>query len=323
MERDRSSSYVAAALLLVCISLASAPRGTEANIFGGKLYQKAQQDCILFMDINPLRSNQYKKFVYPPDRDTMCLIRCIGISLDFWDDILGFDVDLAEQEFSPLVDATFKKYLAGNITLKLELLDPLDNCARAYYAFRTFRAQIRQFIGTGTTTMAPSVNFQPLTAVQILDIIVDCAREVNLPPSFLTSLTKGIITDCSEVQCLIRCAAVRTGLYTDKDGALLANLHRQLDPPGEDLASFSLRQGMCLQRNQQPPTADCCTRAFKQFFTCLRPDFEQFFIRNRETVMQHFLYKTDQPVEGQATPMVQNNVLDPFGGNMGMILSSY
>nr|AAO12071.1 odorant-binding protein AgamOBP40 [Anopheles gambiae] len=267
MERDRSSSYVAAALLLVCISLASAPRGTEANIFGGKLYQKAQQDCILFMGINPLRLDQYKKFVYPPDRDTMCLIRCIGISLDFWDDILGFDVDLAEQEFSPLVDATFKKYLAGNITLKLELLDPLDNCARAYYAFRTFRAQI-----------------------------------LNLPPSFLTSLTKGIITDCPEVQCLIRCAAVRTGLYTDKDGALLANLHRQLDPPGEDLASFSLRQGMCLQRNQQPPTADCCTRAFKQFFTCLRPDFEQFFIRNRETVMQHFLYKTDQPAEDRQPP---------------------
>uniref|UniRef100_A0A182KCT0 Uncharacterized protein n=1 Tax=Anopheles christyi TaxID=43041 RepID=A0A182KCT0_9DIPT len=323
MERDRSMNLAAA--LLLCISLAATLHCTEANIFGGKIYQKAQKDCVVMMSINPLRLEQYRKFVYPPDRDTMCLIRCIGITLDFWDDTLGFDLDLAEQELSPLVDATFKKQLAENITLKLELLDPLDNCARAYYAFRTFRALLRQFIGMGTTTMAPSPNFVPLTAVQILDIIVECAREVSLPPSFLTSLTKGIIPDCSEVRCLIRCAAVRSGLYNDQDGALVANLHRQLDPPGEDLVSFNTRQTMCLQRNQQPATADKCTRAYRQFFTCLRPDFEQFFIRNKESVLQHFLFKAEgQPAEGPATHTPKNN--DPFGGgdgNLEIILSSY
>uniref|UniRef100_A0A182PD47 Uncharacterized protein n=1 Tax=Anopheles epiroticus TaxID=199890 RepID=A0A182PD47_9DIPT len=319
MVRDRSS-IVVATTLLGCLALASLLHCTEANLFGGMIYQKAQQDCVLFIGISPFRMEQYKKFVYPPDRDTMCLIRCIGITLDFWDDTLGFNMDLAEQEFSPLIDATFKKQLAQNITHKLELLDPLDNCARAYYAFRTFRGLLRQLVaaGTTTTTIAPSVNFVPVTAVQLLDIIVDCAREVNLPPAFLASLTKGVISDCAEVRCLIRCAAVRAGLYSDREGALIANLHRQLDPPGEDLASFNLRQSMCLQRNCQPPTADNCTKAFKQFFTCLRPDFEQFFIRNRESVLQHFLFKKEMAEEGPSSPTPASH-----GKGLDILFSSF
>uniref|UniRef100_A0A182S8N3 Odorant-binding protein n=1 Tax=Anopheles maculatus TaxID=74869 RepID=A0A182S8N3_9DIPT len=333
MERDRRTNALAAAALLAFLSLASELHVAEANVFSGKIFLKAQQDCVHFLGINPLRLAQYKKHVYPGDRETMCLIRCIGITLDFWDDIQGFNVSLVEEQFSPLVDATFKKQLADNITLKLELLDPLDNCSRAFYAFRTFRALLRQLLNLGTVTPLPDVNFVPLQPVQILNIIVECAREVNLPNAFLTSLSKGIIVDCPEVRCLIRCAAIRCKLYTDQDGALLANLHRQFDPPGEDLASFRLRQNMCLQRNQQPATADNCTRAFKQFFACLRPDFEQYFIRNKDNVLQHPIFKSEQLTGCQsplsapsALPSPANNGLDAFGGmgeNMGLLLSSY
>uniref|UniRef100_A0A182XWJ5 Uncharacterized protein n=1 Tax=Anopheles stephensi TaxID=30069 RepID=A0A182XWJ5_ANOST len=333
MERDRRTNVVAAAALLVVLSLALTLHVAEANIFGGKRFLKAQQDCVHFLGINPLRMGQYKKFVYPGDRETMCMIRCIGITLDFWDDILGFNVSLVEDQFSPLVNATFKKQLADNIALKLELLDPLDSCSRAFYAFRTFRAMLRQQLN-GTVTPVPDVNFVPLQPVQILNIIVDCAREVKLPDAFLTSLSKGIIVDCPEMRCLIRCAAMRSKLYTDQDGALLANLHRQFEPPGEDLASFELRQNMCLQRNQQPATADNCTRAFRQFFACLRPDFEQYFIRNKESVLQHPIFKSEQLSECQASllaqqtsPQTQTNAgMDPLGGmsgNLGLLLSSY
>uniref|UniRef100_A0A182NMU9 Uncharacterized protein n=1 Tax=Anopheles dirus TaxID=7168 RepID=A0A182NMU9_9DIPT len=179
-QDKNAQAYPAAALLSVC-ALASVVHVSEANIFSGKTFLKAQQDCVQFLGINPLRLAQYKKYVYPPDRDTMCLIRCIGISLDFWDDSQGFNVSMVEQEFSPLVDASFKKMLADSITSKLELLDPLDNCSRAFYAFRTFRAQLRQLLSVGSSTLSPNVSFEPLTAVQILNNIVDCAREVNLP----------------------------------------------------------------------------------------------------------------------------------------------
>uniref|UniRef100_A0A182QDX8 Uncharacterized protein n=1 Tax=Anopheles farauti TaxID=69004 RepID=A0A182QDX8_9DIPT len=323
MERDRRSFVAAAALLSVC-TLASVVHVVEANIFSGKTFLKTQQDCVQFLGINPLRLSQYKKYVYPPDRDTMCLIRCIGISLDFWDDTQGFNVSMVEQEFSPLVDASFKQQLADSITSKLELLDPLDNCSRAFYAFRTFRAQLRQLLSLGTSTLSPNANFEPLTAVQILNNIVDCAREVNLPKVFLTSLSKGIIADCPEVRCLIRCAAIRSRFYTDQDGALLQNLHRHFDPPGEDLASFTLRQNLCLQRNQQSTSCDPCTRAYRQFFVCLRPDFEQFFIKNINNVMQHPIFENEQAVEANSvlSPSA-NNRLDAFSLNKDALLSSY
>ncbi|XP_052889188.1 general odorant-binding protein 45-like [Anopheles moucheti] len=328
MERDRSSNVAATAALLAFLSLASALHVAEANIFTGKSFLKAQQDCVHFLGINPLRMGQYKKHLYPGDRETMCLIRCIGITLDFWDDTKGFDANLVEQQFSPLVDTDFKKKLNDAVALKLALLDPLDNCARAFYAFRTLRALLRQQLNLGTNTTTPTGNFEPLQPTQILDIIISCAREVNVPSAFLTSFSKGNIVDCPEVRCLIRCAAVRSRLYTDQSGALLANLHRQFDPPGEDLNSFTLRQNMCLQRNQQPATVDSCTRAYKQFFACLRPDFEQYFIRNIDKVLQHPIFKSEQLLDGQSQPTVppqQPNGLDQFGemhGNLDLLLSS-
>uniref|UniRef100_A0A182VYC7 Uncharacterized protein n=1 Tax=Anopheles minimus TaxID=112268 RepID=A0A182VYC7_9DIPT len=320
MERDRSLNVA----LVAFLAFATVLHVVEANIFTGKSFLKAQQDCVHFLGINPLRLGQYKKHIYPGDRETMCLIRCIGITQEFWDDILGFNFDLLEQQFSPMVDATFKKKLADSVELKLALLDPLDNCARAFYAFRTMRVLLRQLLNVGTNTTAPNAFFEPLQPGQILDNIVECAREAKLPSTVLTNLSKGIIVDCPEVQCLIRCAAVRCQFYTDQAGALLSNLHRQFDPPGEDLASFTLRQNLCLQRNQQPATANNCTRAFKQFFVCLRPDFELYFIRNRMNVLQHPIFKGEPLLESQSPPLPpqqQNNEFDQFG-NLGLLLSS-
>uniref|UniRef100_A0A182MX50 Uncharacterized protein n=1 Tax=Anopheles culicifacies TaxID=139723 RepID=A0A182MX50_9DIPT len=301
MERDRSLNVALVAFLL----FASVLHVAESNIFTGKSFLKAQQDCVNFLGINPLRMGQYRKHIYPGDRETMCLIRCIGITQEFWDDVLGFNVTLVEQQFSPMVDATFKKKLLDGVEFKLALLDPLDNCARAFYAFRTLRALLRQTLNLGTSTPQPNAVFVPLQPAQILNNIVDCAREAKLPSSVLTNLSKGIIVDCPEVQCLIRCAAIRSQFYTDQAGALLTNLHRQFEPPGEDLESFTLRQNLCLQRNQQPASANNCTRAFKQFFVCLRPDFELYFIRNRQSVMQHPIFKAEQLLECQSQPAPQ------------------
>ncbi|XP_049287496.1 uncharacterized protein LOC125765971 [Anopheles funestus] len=329
MERDRSSNVAAAtAALLAFLSLVSALHVAEANIFAGKSFLKAQQDCVHFLGINPLRLGQYKKHQYPGDRETMCMIRCVGITLDFWDDRLGFNVSLVEEQFSPLVDVHFKKKLNDSIALKLTLLDPLDNCARAFYAFRTFRALLRQLFNLGTTTMAPIVKFEPLEPEKILTNLIDCAREVNLPGVLLANLTKGNIADRAEVHCLIRCAAIRSQFYTDQHGALLDNLHRQFNPPGEDLDSFKLRHNMCLQRHQQPATSDKCTRAFKQFFVCLRPDFEQYFIRNKNKIFQHPIFKNDQLLEGPSPLPLQPeqpNGFDMFRelpGNLDLLLSS-
>ncbi|KFB42074.1 AGAP002191-PA-like protein [Anopheles sinensis] len=310
MGRDHRSMLLS--LCAFAAIVAYQPLPAEANIFSGKVYRKAQQDCVKFLGINEFRLAQYSKFVYPPDRDTMCLIRCIGITLDFWDDTEGFNVSFVQQQFSPLVTPQFKKLLTDSIASKLELIDPLDNCSRAYYAFRTFRALLRQLVTS--TTPTPVTPFQPLTAVQIVDVLVECAREQNLPAVFLTGLTKGIIPDCPEVRSLIRCAAVRTGVYTDQDGALLENLHSQLNPPGEEKSSFVLRQQLCLKRNEQPACVDQSTRAFRQFFACLRPDYERFFIANAGSVMQTPLFQQQQqqPVANESTTVQPMDTLMPL-----------
>ncbi|XP_053671607.1 general odorant-binding protein 45-like [Anopheles nili] len=307
MERDRRPVVaVAAAALLGFCTIASMFQSTDAHVFSGKAFRKAQQDCLQFLGISEFRLSQYNKYVYPPDRDTMCLIRCIGITLDFWDDTLGFNLSCVEQQFGPLVDASFKKQLNETIANKLDLIDPLDNCSRAYYAFRTMRAQLRQLLNLapGTSTTTPSVVFQPLTAVQIVNVLSDCARDLHLPAAYLTAMTKGMLVDCPEVHCLIRCAAIRSGVYSDDGGAQLDNLHRQLDPLGEDLSSFTMRQNLCLQRHQQPACADKCTRAYRQFFTCLRPDYERFFIKNIESVMQLPLFQLESCAK--STPAESN-----------------
>uniref|UniRef100_A0A182IWP2 Uncharacterized protein n=1 Tax=Anopheles atroparvus TaxID=41427 RepID=A0A182IWP2_ANOAO len=320
MHRDRRSCRAIAMLSLCAFAsiVALQLQPAEANVFSSQVYRKAQQDCVNFLGINEFRLAQYSKFVYPPDRDTMCLIRCIGITMDFWDDTQGFNVSFVEKEFSPIVTPEFKKLLTNSIAGKLELIDPLDNCSRAYYAFRTFRALLRQLVTA--TTPAPVNPFQPLTAAQIVDVLVECAREVNLPTVFLTSLTKGIIVDCPEVRCLIRCAAVRSGVYTDQTGPLLENLHSQLSPPGEDKTSFILRQKLCLKRNEQPACADKCSLAFRQFFTCLRPDYERFFIANAGSVMQTPLFQEQQH---QQSPLSVNetNPVAPAESMMPLLTS--
>ncbi|XP_035777530.1 uncharacterized protein LOC118458792 [Anopheles albimanus] len=291
MERAARHSWSAAmGLQLLCVIVAvvivTGPDSAQGNVFTSAAYRRTQKVCVDLLGINPFRLAQYDKFVYPPDQSTMCLIRCVGIVLRFWDDKEGFNVTFVEQEFRPVIDAKFKQTLTEAIATKLELIDPLDVCSRAYYAFRTFRNLLRQLLNPTSPKPGSCQVFQPLTAVQIVNAIADCVRESgNLSTALLFNFTKGIITDVEPMRCLIFCAAKRTGVYSASEGPLLENLHRQLSPPGEDLRSFVLRQKLCLQRNEQPAGTDECSRAFNQFFACTRPDYEKFIIKNLDDAL--------------------------------------
>ncbi|XP_021712122.1 general odorant-binding protein 45-like, partial [Aedes aegypti] len=158
---------------------------------------QAQATCVEYLGIPEARLEQYNISVYPPDRDTMCMIRCAGIVLGFWEDEQGLLIDGAKQLFpdSGDVDLVAQKVLHC-AERKLLSCDPADACARAYYSFR---CAMRKFEPSNSALSTD----QKLTPEKFLKAQIVCANILRIPHDHLKLYNQGVYPDDAETRCLL------------------------------------------------------------------------------------------------------------------------
>ncbi|XP_055643640.1 uncharacterized protein LOC129779900 [Toxorhynchites rutilus septentrionalis] len=127
-------------LLLTALSpLLLATAGVRGSL---EPYYKAASDCVKFLGICESRLEKYNRLVFPPDRDTMCFVRCVGLVLELWDDRNGTHWYGTNQRFDPATEQQIRRCIQS----KLAIIDPRDLCSRAYYSLRCFRKHIRNVL---------------------------------------------------------------------------------------------------------------------------------------------------------------------------------
>ncbi|XP_055643642.1 general odorant-binding protein 45-like [Toxorhynchites rutilus septentrionalis] len=253
-------------LTLAPLSLCTADTPNEALL-------QAQTTCVRYLGISESRLVQYNASFYPPDRDTMCMIRCVGIMLGFWDDEKGLLLNSARQFFPTGNDVgLFSQKVLQCIERKLTSYNPSDACARAYHSFRCAMRSIDQ----------PNT-IEKLTPEKFVRALVTCAKILRIPPNHLKLYKQGIFPDDTETRCLLRCFGIRTDLYSDTDGPNLERLHAQFaeDQPLED---FKTRAKMCIEANR-PMIKDNCTAAYRNLYLCFKQYFNAFITRNRAALL--------------------------------------
>ncbi|XP_055545433.1 general odorant-binding protein 45-like [Wyeomyia smithii] len=237
---------------------------------------KAQATCSQYLGISESRVAQYNISIYPSDRDTMCMIRCVGILLGFWDDEKGLLIDNSREFFPNSGDvAKFSQKALQCVERKLASYDPSDACTRAYFSFRCGMHQSEP-----CSTPAP---IEKLTAEQFIRAQVTCARILRIPPDHLKLYKQGIYPDDAETRCLFRCFGIRTDLYSDSEGPNLERLHAQFaeDQPIEE---FKARARQCMEANR-PMINDKCTDAYRNLYLCFKEHFNAFTLRNRQVLI--------------------------------------
>ncbi|XP_065088558.1 general odorant-binding protein 45-like [Ochlerotatus camptorhynchus] len=239
---------------------------------------QAQATCVEYLGISETRLAQYNISVYPPDRETMCMVRCTGIVLGFWDDEQGLLIDGAKQLFPDSCDVELiSQKVLQCAERKLLSCDPSDACARAYYSFR---CAMRKFEPSGSSSTS-----RKLTAEKFLKALFTCSKILRIPQDHLKLYNQGVFPDDAETRCLFRCVGIRLELYSDTTGPNLERLHAEFaeDQPSEE---FKSRARLCIEANR-PLIQDNCTAAYRNLYLCFREHFNAFTTQNRQALLSH------------------------------------
>nr|AAO12072.1 odorant-binding protein AgamOBP39 [Anopheles gambiae] len=178
-----SGQVVAAAAVLLLMQLQTVTSAT----FGARdppppALREAQAACVKYLGICENRLHQYNNSVYPTDQDTMCMVRCAGIMVGFWDDCQGLKLDGLANLFPALAANDRVRYQIMSCAEKrIATCPPQDTCARAYNGFRCFLDA--QKGGFGAKDMQPqqSTPPQPFDAQEFIRSLSICAKLQRIP----------------------------------------------------------------------------------------------------------------------------------------------
>ncbi|KAL1381549.1 hypothetical protein pipiens_013384 [Culex pipiens pipiens] len=226
---------------------------------------EAQAICSDYLGIPETRVAQYNASVYPPDRDTMCMIRCAGIILGFWDDGKGSAAGRC-----PAVLPT------------VPTCNPADACAKAYFSFRCVLRRAEPTTPPPPTP-PPTIESDKLTPEKYLKAQATCAKILRIPPNHLQLYKQGIFPDDAETRCLFRCLGIRTNLYSDTEGPDLERLHAQF-AEDQPLEEFKAKAQLCMEANR-PLVKDNCTAAYRNLYLCFKEHFNAFSLKHRQTLL--------------------------------------
>lgn len=254
---------------------------------------EAQVTCVEYLGISVARLKQYNVSVYPPDRETMCMIRCTGIVLGFWDDEEGLLIDEAKQLFPDSCDVElFSQKVLQCAEHKLVSCDPSDDCARAYYSFR---CAMRKFEPFGSSSSS-----QKLSAQIFFKALYMCSNILRISPDNLKLYNQGVFPDDADTRCLLRCVGIRLELYSDAEGPDVERLHTKF-AENQPLEEFRARAQLCFEANR-PLIEDNCTAAYRNLYLCFREHFNAFSTQNKPALLG---YVAGAPTySGQQTDML-------------------
>ncbi|XP_053664537.1 general odorant-binding protein 45-like [Anopheles marshallii] len=225
-------------------------------------FDEALQECATQLGIPPERLEQeYSLLLFPADRDSMCLVRCIGVLLRFWNDTTGIREATIRQYYQPAPE----DHCYQNRTRScLDALEPsvTDVCERAHRSFLCYHQQY------GYLTKAD--RYIPKTALEMKQIQQDCLDVFGLSPRRLNQYQEGHFPDDPETQCFVRCVGLRTGLYSDRYGPNVDRLYIQCDSCADE-SVFRERAGECIAAQRRHKLSRC-TAAYRTLYQCFRDD---------------------------------------------------
>ncbi|KFB38961.1 AGAP009402-PA-like protein [Anopheles sinensis] len=225
-------------------------------------FDAALNECATQLGISPDRlENEYKLLLYPADRDSMCLVRCVGILLRFWNDTTGLRESAIRQYYKPAPEDICYR---NRTQCCLDALEPTvtDVCERAHRSFLCYHQQYGY--------LTKQDRYVPKTSLEMRQVQQDCLDILGLAPTRLQQYREGIFPDDPETHCFIRCVGLRTELYSDRDGPNVDRLYIQCESCADEKV-FKDRANECIA-SQRRQKLSKCTAAYRSLYQCFRDD---------------------------------------------------
>ncbi|XP_049287509.1 general odorant-binding protein 45-like [Anopheles funestus] len=263
-------TIVEVVLLLMGLTSISAMFGARDPPPGPLL--EAQAACVKYLGICDNRLVQYNNSIYPTDHDTMCMVRCAGIIVGFWDDTHGFKMEGLINLFPQLAaDSRAQQQILSCAEQRIAACPPTDTCTKAYTGFRCFlEAQKNGFGVKDTLPEEPPYVFDGNEFMRSLTI---CAKILRIPKNLRDLYQQGVFPNDEKTRSLIRCFGLRTELYDDEKGPNLSRLYK-LFGAGQSEKEFRRIAELCMHANQPLLNAqDKNALAYGKLYRCFSKQF--------------------------------------------------
>uniref|UniRef100_A0A182SXS6 Uncharacterized protein n=1 Tax=Anopheles maculatus TaxID=74869 RepID=A0A182SXS6_9DIPT len=274
-----SSVQIITAVVLLLARLTTIAASFGARDPPPRQLREAQAACVKYLGISESRLVQYNNSIYPFDHDTMCMVRCAGIIVGFWDDSEGFKLDGLINLFPQLVaDDRVQQQILCCAEQRIAACPPPDTCAKAYNGFRCFlESQKAGFVVKETLPAEPPSVFNVQEFVRSLSI---CAKILRIPKNLQDLYQQGVFPNDAKTRSLIRCVGIRTELYDDVQGPNLPQLYR-LFGAGQSETEFRRKAEICITANQpllDPQDKDA--QAYGKLYRCFSNQFSALIRAN-------------------------------------------
>ncbi|XP_058065125.1 general odorant-binding protein 45-like, partial [Anopheles bellator] len=231
-----------------------------SHLYLKKSFPRALRDCMQYLQVPPSRCEQYLALNFPNDPQTMCLVRCVGLNLRWWNDTTGVHTSVIANFFRP--DPSDVQYERATQQCVDRRLNPTtanpslqDCCCRAY---NTFVCYLENY---GTLVYSPQ--YYPEDRSRQVQIAYDCINMLQVPKTVLQQFTGVGFPEVPETLCLGRCFFLRLGLYDEVRGFNLRRMYtRDYVTPNKRYLSKETYDKLCAIRRTSP---DQCTEVDRAY----------------------------------------------------------
>uniref|UniRef100_A0A182F2I7 Odorant-binding protein n=1 Tax=Anopheles albimanus TaxID=7167 RepID=A0A182F2I7_ANOAL len=224
---------------------------------------QAQQECVEYLNVPRHRLYEYLGHNYANDAKTKCMIRCVGLNLKWWNASVALREDVIQQYFLPgpddsaSIDRT-RACIEKRVSSKSSL------CSRAYESFQCYLEHYGELLNCPKTV--------PLSEERFAEAVHFCLDTLQAPlAEFRTYCSSRGFLECERSRCLLRCIAIRTGIYSDQYGAFAARYQLQFGNITSGTGGDGLEQDICTTRLRREGL-DKCTLAARVLHECF--DFQ-------------------------------------------------
>uniref|UniRef100_A0A182NUI3 Odorant-binding protein n=1 Tax=Anopheles dirus TaxID=7168 RepID=A0A182NUI3_9DIPT len=273
---------------LVSLWLTGALGFTEHATVEKSLIQ-AQQECVAYLNLPRHRLYQYLVNNYANDAKTKCMIRCVGLNLRWWAADGTLSEHVIEQYFLP--DGSDTGY-CERTRLCVERKAPAGDelCSRAYETFQCYLAQYGELLN------CPKV--VPLGDERLAETMHFCLDALQVPLAALKNYTSSadLYLQTEQSRCLLRCFAIRAGLYSDEHGPFADRFRLQFGPPKPDVFDNDLEGDYCATRLRRAGL-DECTLAARVLYECY------YFADTLQPALERIVPLLELTMPGEPTPV--------------------
>ncbi|XP_049548380.1 general odorant-binding protein 45-like [Anopheles darlingi] len=277
--------------LLLAASSTLAGALSEHSIVEKSIVQ-AQQECVEYLNIPHHRLYEYLGHNYANDAKTKCMIRCVGLNLKWWNGGVVLREDVIRQYFAPdpedrsSIDRT-RACIDKRVNSKSTL------CSRAFEIFQCYREHYGQLLNCPRTV--------PLGEERFAEAIHYCLDTLQATlAEFRTYCSSRGFLDCERSRCLLRCIAIRTGIYSDQYGAFAMRYQLQFGNSTSGSGGDGLEQDICTTRLRREGL-DKCTLAARVLHECFDFPITLHTALERSLILLSPLMEIPTPVTTTAT----------------------